>query len=177
MSILITEDGTKPENANGYITLDYADDYHTLYGNADWEGLSDDEKELAIVHSTRALDLLYGRRYLSSIPPGSNQSLLWPRYAFYDNNNRYVGGSTIPKVLKDALCELSLLSGLGTDVYAKPTSEGTTTDESFKVDDIQITTKYSKALEPAETYTGYYKIEIMLSDILASKTVPLRLSR
>lgn len=165
---LILEDGTKPTGANAYVDVDYADDYFNLYGNLDWSG-TDDEKEAAIISATRSLDLLYGAHYLSSLVPGSTQSLLFPRYAFYDNNLRFVGSTTIPRPLKEATCEVALRVIMQEEILPTNTVDNLEA-ENIKIGDISISNTISKAGQTGGTiYEDFYLIEKVLGDILKKK--------
>lgn len=173
---LILEDGTKPTGANAYVDVDYADDYFNLYGNLDWSG-TDDEKEAAIISATRSLDLLYGAHYLSSLVPGTEQSLLFPRYAFYDNNLRFIGSTTIPRALKEATCELALRVINQQESFPENTTDDIES-EDIKIGDISISTTLSKAGQTGKTiYEDFYLIEKVLGDILKKKTTNFGFAR
>jgi len=166
---LILEDGTKPTGANAYVDIDYADDYFTLYGNLDWNG-TDDEKTTAIILATRNLDLLYGDYYLSGVVPGSTQSLLFPRYAFYDNNLRFVPSTVVPRPVKEATCELALRVLTQQESFPTNTVDNVE-DEVVKIGDISFTNKLKKSPQTGQTiYQEFYLIEKILTDVLKKKS-------
>lgn len=95
------EDGTIVAGANAYVTVAYADDYHTERGNSLWTG-SDTVKQQAIVRATDYIDGRYSSRFIGYITDAT-QALCWPRTdaASYDTDE-------IPEPLKRACAEYAL---------------------------------------------------------------------
>jgi hypothetical protein len=97
--------GTNYEDANSLVSVEYANDYHTLRGNTSWTGL-DAIKQAALIKATDYIEQVYAGRWLGEIE--RTEGLSWPRYgaALYEYN-------VIPEPLKKAVCELALeaLSG------------------------------------------------------------------
>lgn len=73
---LIVEDGTGLPNAESYISVSSADDYHAKRGNAAWAALDAAAKEAFLRRGTEYIDAVYtfkGHRLKDG------QALAWPR--------------------------------------------------------------------------------------------------
>lgn len=167
MPTLIVEDGSKPANANSYCSLEYADDYHDLVGNEDWASMTDDEKTRTLIQATESLDLLYGQKYLSQ-RYNDPQSLLWPRYAFVDQNKVIRVENAIPVELQKAVSMLALDIYNGVDPYPVPNQNASIKKQKTKVDVLEIETEYMKPVA-TETYEGFNRVELLLGPILKTK--------
>lgn len=178
-SILIVEDGTVVEDANSYTSIAFADAYHALYSNSDWTG-DQATKETALVIACQTLDLLYGSKFKSfkidAASTGQTQSLLWPRYAFYDQYANYRAQADIPVELQKAQAELAMMYMQGVDMNPPKNREVSLSEEMIKVGELQTSVKYRSPLE-SETYTGYNKIDNLLFPLLKPKVTQIRLSR
>lgn len=161
---MIIETGTNVTNADSYVSVSYADAYHTLFGNTLWSSKTNPEKEMALIHGTRSIELLYGQKYLS-IPLYRVQSLLFPRFTFVINGSQVVDAGVIPKQLKDAVCEAALLYTSGANVYPTPNNGMKVKANKVKIGDIEISEEYSKSPE-AEAFENFNKIDVILSPIL-----------
>ena len=169
MATLIVEDGSKPANANSYVSLAEADAYHAAYGTLDWPGEeSSEEKKQSLILATQSVDLLYGPRYLSFIYPDSPQSLLFPRAWFTDNNGVVVPDNTIPPCLKNAVCEVALMSLQGIDIFPLASSANYIKAESVKVGGVAIEQEYWLP-KTQESYESFGKVDLLLYPILKSK--------
>lgn len=168
MPTLIVEDGSKPQNANSYCPVEFADEYHDLMGNTDWTGYSDDQKASALIKATDSIDQLYGDRYVSQRWPGV-QSLLWPRYTFVDNNSIIRQNNEIPVELKKAVAvhALNILSGL-VDPYAQQSQEKNIKRKRSKVGELETEVEYRTPVT-TETFAGYNQVELLLRPILRNK--------
>lgn len=91
--------------ADGYISVAYADTYHSERGNDDWEAATTAAKEAAIREATLYADVTYRDRFKGQIQ-SSSQSLEWPRTAVTDRSGRNITG--IPDAVKWATAELAL---------------------------------------------------------------------
>lgn len=111
---IIVEDGSIVVGAETYASVAFADSYFTKRSNTTWPDLDTDVKEGALRNSCRYLDQAYSwigqRRAIQ-------QPLQWPRYLTntlrsvgIDLNQLVVGYDTVPQLLKEAQCELALLS-------------------------------------------------------------------
>jgi hypothetical protein len=121
------------------------------------------------VQATQAVDLLYGDRYESAIYPDSAQELLFPRMWFEDRNGRIVPENTIPKCLKNAVCEIALMQIGGTDIFPQKSTSRSIKKKDVKAGDVAMSTEYFKAVD-TETYSGFNKAEITLRPILKATT-------
>ena len=72
------EDGSVVTDANAYISVSYADTFHSDRGNTDWTG-TDTIKEAAIIKATDYIDQNYD--FIGTLVD-VEQSLKWPRYVF-----------------------------------------------------------------------------------------------
>ena len=178
---LILEDGTQPAGANSYVDLDYADAYFASLGNTAWpapvvpadpQAPTQDETdaeaaraaqcELALIQAARSLDLLYGPTYAST-PLTNTQSLLWPRYQFYDRNKLLVTG--IPKSLKQAQCEVALKAYNGEDITPTITEGQFIKSKSVSIDVISESVQYTQPVSQ-EKFTGFQNIDRILWPVL-----------
>jgi hypothetical protein len=131
---LIVEDGTSKPDSNTYIGLADADAYFEgrLHAEA-WTAADDPTKSAALVHAARMLD-----QYISWLGEKSNtdQAMEWPRWGVYLDGSVYymtpnqpaawvyaIDSDTIPRVLKDAQCELALVL-IGQDLQSLPDTAG-----------------------------------------------------
>lgn len=92
------EDGTGVTDANSYVDIDFADDYHSLRGNAAWASATEPQKQAALVKATDYVDQKYN---FIGYETYEGQSLAWPR----DYEDENLG---IPAKLKQAIAELAL---------------------------------------------------------------------
>ncbi|MBW7852211.1 MAG: hypothetical protein H3C38_17085 [Rhodospirillales bacterium] len=100
---LIVEDGSGRADANAYVTISYADDYHALRDNAAWEAATEAAREAAIIRATDHLDRVH--RYRGE-PLSAGQALAWPRTGVEDRTGRAVTG--VPAGIRRACAELAL---------------------------------------------------------------------
>jgi hypothetical protein len=163
-STLVVEDGTGVENATSYVSLTNADAYHTKYDNTSWSG-SDSDKDVALTIASRAIDLLYGDKYLSTRKQNTSQAFLFPRYAFYDKHYKLVSSDEIPQCLQDAVCELALKYLEGGEVYPVVNVNQYIKQQSVSVGELSVSTTYGQ-MAPAESFSEFRKIDLLLFPIL-----------
>ncbi|MBX0289719.1 hypothetical protein K3G63_04680 [Hymenobacter sp. HSC-4F20] len=97
--MFIAATGLNGDEANALISVEYADAYHSLRGNASWTG-NDAAKQAAIIRATDYIEQVYGQRFIGTV--ALNTVLSWPRYTLaYDSE-------TIPEALRKAAAELAL---------------------------------------------------------------------
>lgn len=90
--------------ANSYVSVADADIYFSQsVGNTAWP-TSSSEKEAALIEATRILDSHFN--WVGSIADNV-QALRWPRINAYDIDNRAISPISIPKLVKDATCNLA----------------------------------------------------------------------
>jgi hypothetical protein len=165
---LIIETGNKQAGANSYVTVEFADAYHSTYGNTDWAG-DTTLKEQALIVACQSLELLYGPKYASSRQEGV-QSLLWPRYSFYDRNGNTRIAEAIPAELKNAQAELALMYLNGAGLFPEGNTTASIAQEQVSVGDISTSTTYNKAGKQEQaTYEGFRKIDLLLWPILKGR--------
>ena len=161
---MIVEDGSGLSTADSYVSLIEADLYMSTFRSCDgWDG-TDSDKESMLIIATRAIDLLYGTQY-RSIKKLSG-ALLFPRADFYDIHNTLVTQGTIPKNLKDAVCEIALVRYNGGNILPTSTTSNNTSDK-IKIGPIEISSTsggYSGIND--EQYSGFYEVEQLLKSIL-----------
>jgi hypothetical protein len=93
-------------NANAYVTLAVADQYHLdrPAAGTTWSSASADQKTAAILWATKLLDALYEWR--GSVA-GPTQALLWPRVGMYYRSGYGVDPAIIPAELQQACAEFA----------------------------------------------------------------------
>ena len=169
---LIVEDGSIVAGANSYVSLANANTYlvnwYGITGSA-WDSANSDQQTSALFYGAYALDRLFGRRYLSILPPASTQSLLWPRYTFMDKNYRLIGNTQIPSCLADAQCELAMLYLQGTSLF--PNESDNRLFKSFSLDaGVKVNKTYWEKPKDVERYDGFRKIELILWAVLEDES-------
>lgn len=172
--MLIVETGAKEANANSYVTLAEAAAYHTLFGNLDWAA-DNATLEQALIQACRALDTLYGGQYMSVRLSGT-QSLLFPRYAFYDRDYRLIEANVIPKALKDAQCEIALSYLLGNDAIPEADNTSLIASKSVSAGDVSSSVTYRNNVD-APSVQGYRTVELILAPVLKKKNQSVEFRR
>src|SRR5687767_15226190 len=104
---IIVEDGTGLSTAESYITVAYADTYHTDRGQTTWTG-TDAAKEAALRRALAYLDGRYGPRFNGLRKLGRDQALMWPRVGASDSEGWLIDDTVIPAELKRAQAEAAL---------------------------------------------------------------------
>jgi len=174
---LIVETGASVVDANSYVSLLEADTYHALYYNSDWDGLSDADKEQHLILATRSIDANYASKFLSLKKNDINE-LCWPRLAFLNNNNIMIADNTIPKALKNAVCEVALMSSLGLNLFPASNNDDNVKINKTKIGDLAIEKEYfSSSKKSSEEKEGFNTIELFLWTILKLKNKTLTLNR
>jgi hypothetical protein len=132
--VLIKETGAGIANANSYANVADGDSYHEghLYATK-WTAAITGTKEAALVMATRCIDF---SMMFNGAKTNLNQGLQWPRLGAIDpdadevyvpnlslQRSNYQPENAIPKLLRDATCELArkLIEG---DRTANPQGEG-----------------------------------------------------
>lgn len=153
---MIVEDGTGVEGANSYVTVEYADTYHTDRANTAWTAATEDAKEAALIKATDYVEQVYADRW-DGEAVYEDQPLSWPRDV----------ATGIPTRLKQAVCQLAL-EALTTDLNPK-IGQGI---KRKKVDSIEI--EYQD-----DTYGGTTRpaIDGLLAPILSGSSLNARVVR
>lgn len=159
---IIVETGAVVAGANSYVDIAYANNYHTTYGNTDWDASGQNDYTTALIVAAQALDAYYAAKYESLIPVGSTQSLLWPRLVFWDRNQRIRQQGVIPDELKKAQCEFALLYSNGTDLFPQLNADSQIIETQVKVGEIATRTYYQKPT----AVSNFRKVDLLLWPIL-----------
>lgn len=141
----VVEDGSGKSDANSYCSVAFADQYFENHNNpSDWTGATQAEKEMALRNATQYLDLYYGGRWRGRKKLlEEDQSLDWPRYEAYDDNDRWIDSETIPVKLQEATAEAALRDITETDGLVPDIDEpGTVKKYSVKVGPISESTEW-----------------------------------
>lgn len=164
--MFVVETGAGLSTATSYVDTAEADVYFSSIGEDGWAGTVD-EKQLALNRATRSVDLLFGQRFTSYPSYPNVQGLLFPRATFIINHYQIVAQNTIPRLLKEAVCEVALLALNGEDIYPNMTDASSLSSEKVKIGDLQFDTQYS-GTTTYENLAGFYKIELMIGPLLSS---------
>lgn len=165
---LIVEDGTCVENANSYVSLEYADNYMTNLNKTSWIALSDDQKKSYLISATTYIDRIYsilgwyGRRKFRE------QELCFPRVELWDNDHFPVEG--IPNVLKKAVCEASIIlqtTGGTSGLFSTTNANGKVKRE--KVEDAVEREFFSAGETSLEGVSRYEIIDSLLAGLFRTK--------
>lgn len=114
--------GTNSDTANAFISVEYADAYHSLRGNVSWTG-DVATKQAAIIRATDYIEQVYGQRFIGT--PILNTVLSWPRFVRGVDTVGY-----IPDNLRKAVAELAL------DALAGPLSPNLTAEPQVKIREV-----------------------------------------
>lgn len=97
--MFIAEDGTGLADANSLCTLEFANEYFILRGNATWADLFTDAKKIALVKATDYFEMRYVGR-LKDLPLTETQALSFPRD----------GDIAMPQNMLKAICEYAVIA-------------------------------------------------------------------
>lgn len=159
MATIVVEDGTGKTNSNSYISA------------ADFETYATDRG--VTVSGNSVVLLIQAMDYIEQQPfkgvKGSNeQSLQWPRYDVYIDSY-YVSSTTIPQLLKDALCEVAL----GIDAGNNPLSSVERSTKREKVGDIEV--EYmSGSRDQVYLKAAEYKLKKLMSSAASGMNVSVQ---
>jgi len=143
---LIVEDGTGLENANTYISLTYADTYHSELGNADWTGADQADKEAALLRATQYIDGKHGRRWVGR-KKTAEQGLDWPRFGAFDSDGWQL--FEVPDEVGKATAEAALLVIQGEELTPSLDRGGRVISETVG----PISTTYADGAPATPTHT------------------------
>jgi hypothetical protein len=167
MAVVLTlEDGSGVTGSNTYVSQDEAVTYATNWGYTSFSSAASQDQINALYYAAFALDKLYGRRYISIIPPVSTQGLLWPRYTIMGNDFKMYGQGSTPQCIKDAQCELAVMFTQGISLFPNETTNRLFKSTSVKMGSLSQTNDYWKIPEDVERYDGFRKVELILFPVL-----------
>lgn len=132
---MIVENGTGLENADSYVSVEFADNYFLARGISEWADFDDKTKENALVRATDYIDNIfqwYGQK------SNNAQTLRFPRKNLFDYEGNKIDG--IPNCLKQAVCDAAILSSGGTELFQTSEANGDVVSE--KIGELSFT--YSK---------------------------------
>jgi hypothetical protein len=99
------ETGVGLVDSTSYASTDYADDYFEPTSSAAvWAALTDEKKEYLLAWATRFLDQ---KATWKGTISSETQALRWPRTGAYTKDRIAIGGTVVPRQLKDATCEVA----------------------------------------------------------------------
>ena len=139
---MIVENGTGLPNADSYVSVEFADNYFSARGVSGWEALTNEQKEQALIRATDFIDSIYqwyGKRATSE------QSLRFPRVNLRDYEGQEITG--IPTSLKQAVCDASILSANGTELFQTKNENGDVVSETITT----LSFTYSKSDKSEKT--------------------------
>lgn len=102
---ITVEDGTGLAAADAFVSVAYADAYHSARGNSTWTG-TDAVKEAAIVRATFYLSNSY--RWQGYKVNQRAQALAWPRTGVMDADGYSVPDDEVPDEIEQACAEIAL---------------------------------------------------------------------
>lgn len=107
----VVETGSGASDATSYVSLTDANSYFSDRSNTTWSAATDAAKQSSLIKATQFLD---AAQVWKGTRANETQSLKWPRIGVYDEDEYYIGETTIPQKLKDCTCEFALLDLGGT---------------------------------------------------------------
>lgn len=143
--MMIVEDGLGLTNSNSYVDLVFADDYFSARGIEFWAGLTDEQKEFALINATDYVDSAFD---WNGIKKTQEQSLRFPRENLIDSDGYKVEG--IPAKLKEAVCESALKLSQNVELFQTEEANGAVTSE--RIGELSFTYDNSKKAEDKSLY-------------------------
>lgn len=157
---IIIEDGSMPDGANSYATIEICDQWQAERGSTVWPAGVEEKlsKEAALI---RAADYLNGLKWVGrKAAPG--RIMAWPRIGASDADGYVVPPDSVPQAVVFAQCYLAGLAFDGKDL--QPLLERGGRIQSEKVDDLNTT--YFDDAADRDVYTA-------LSDLLGGMALGL----
>lgn len=148
---IIIEDGTMPEGANSYATIEICDQWQAERGSTVWlAGVDKERKDAALI---RATDYLNGLKWVGrKAAPG--RIMAWPRIDASDADGWVVPPDSVPQAVVFAQCYLAGLALGGKDL--QPLLERGGRIQSEKVGDLNTT--YFDDAADRDVYTVLYDL-------------------
>lgn len=115
----VVEDGSGLPDSNAYITIAFADSYHSDRGNSTWTG-ADSVKQSAIIRATDYIDKRFGIKF-KGYRKIKEQALEWPRLDAYSPEGwAYTNPDDVPRKLQQACAEYALRSLIDGELAPDP---------------------------------------------------------
>lgn len=152
---MIVEDGTGLENANSYVSVEFADDYFSARGVSEWTDLETEVKEQSLIKATDYIDSIfqwYGKKEFE------NQALRFPRVNIRDYEGAEIKG--IPLCLKQAVCEAAMIVSNGTELFQTKDENGDVVSETITT--LSFTYAKNDSSEKTSSTTLYDSINTKL---------------
>jgi len=157
---LVVEDGTGLSDANVYVTLAFATEYHRLLGNDLWANATEDQQCVALLRATQYINT---RWVFIGVRANEDQSVLFPRYSSANRDGTDTS-DTVPIEIQEACCEyaLSVLNDGVTLIELSPVpdqSNGLSVIlQRDKVGELESEVRYSSSVAP-RTLISYPKAD------------------
>jgi hypothetical protein len=131
--IFEVETGEGSPTSNSYSTVEFADDYISLFypEHEAWGNMTEDQKKMVLVYSTRYLDSLL---VWTSTLRKEEQALSFPRKEFHDSDGRKVKEDVIPSILTEITVEFAvehLVNGLSRELLKISREDFADTSDSY----------------------------------------------
>lgn len=123
---MIVEDGTGMTDSDSYVSVVFADNYFSSRGITEWNNLETEQKEQALIKGTDYVDNSF-KWYGTKL--NAEQSLRFPRENIFEYDGTEIKG--IPNVLKQAVCDASLVVSRGTELFQTKNENGIVTSETI----------------------------------------------
>lgn len=102
---MIVETGERLNNADSYVSIEYADTYFTARGFSSWFEKTDEDKEIELIKATEYVDASFDWRGRKAT---AEQALAFPRKGLIDNDGFTVDG--IPAKIMQTVCDAVMFS-------------------------------------------------------------------
>jgi hypothetical protein len=154
---LVLEDGTGISGADAYVSTAEVDTYAAAYGKGTvWASLQSSAKEIHVRKATRFADDKYP---FPGTPLKGTQGLFFPVDSITVRGWPVTG---VPRQLKDAVCELAIISANGTDLI-ESVSARAYTYRSVKAGDVEKTERFD-SVDNQPIFRG---VELLLTPLLS----------
>lgn len=159
---LVVEDGTGVANADSYVSLAEIDAYATAYGKTGWPGslITADQE----VHARRATKFADNKYSFPGTPKTGTQGLFFPVQELYIRGWKLTDG--VPRCLKDAVCELAIISANGTDLVDSVAARAYTY-RKVVMEGLEKTERY----ESENNENIFRSVELLLAPLLIFSSV------
>lgn len=157
---LTVEDGTGVEGADAYVAIADVDSYATKFGKTGWSALVAADKEIHIRRATRFID---DRFPFPGTPKTAKQGLFFPVEELYVRSHEITG---VPRQLKDAVCELAIISV--TNDLIESVGARAYTYRKVVVGDIEKTERYGSS----NNQSIFHSVELLLTPLLTGYVGP-----
>jgi len=148
MVAFIVETGSNNPNSNSYVSVEFADDYfmsHPFY-SVNWEELPTQSKQSLLMYSSQSIDNqlpLAGRKSFV------DQSMRFPRQGLLDSDGCLISQTTIPQVLKQAVCEIAVSLTFPSGNPDKPSESGGLSELKLDVITLKFESSTAQAVMPS----------------------------